>query len=449
MKFKHRNSSTILKSTIQLVDLISVLIAGYFAYYFKFNAYLLPVDYLGIVFAGIFVYLIASNQLYRSWRGGGAFSIYKRMIISWLIVINVIFTALVVTKTAEHFSRVWFFYWSVFSIFQFTIYRFFIFKALAYMSKRGINHKNILIIGHGKVQEEIVNRVKSSNWTGFDILDTISLDNISQIEAYAKQSKMDEVWICAGFQNNDSIQSVISIFRLSTASIRLFPDISDIGLLNKGQSSVLGLPALDISVSHMAGVSLIVKWIEDKCLSVAIIILISPILLIIAAAIKLTSPGPAIFKQKRHGWNGKIITVYKFRTMHHADENRPVVQASVGDSRVTPLGAFLRKSSLDELPQFFNVLLGDMSVVGPRPHAVEHNHEYMQRINSYMLRHKVKPGITGWAQINGYRGETETDYKMAARVEFDLYYIENWSLWLDLKIVIKTIPLGFFHKNAY
>jgi putative colanic acid biosynthesis UDP-glucose lipid carrier transferase len=135
--------------------------------------------------------------------------------------------------------------------------------------------------------------------------------------------------------------------------------------------------------------------------------------------------------------------------MHHADENRPVVQASVGDSRVTPLGAFLRKSSLDELPQFFNVLLGDMSVVGPRPHAVEHNHEYMQRINSYMLRHKVKPGITGWAQINGYRGETETDYKMAARVEFDLYYIENWSLWLDLKIVIKTIPLGFFHKNAY
>jgi putative colanic acid biosynthesis UDP-glucose lipid carrier transferase len=220
-------------------------------------------------------------------------------------------------------------------------------------------------------------------------------------------------------------------------------------LLNSGQTSVLGLPALDISVSPMVGFNVIVKWFEDKCLSVAIILLISPVLLIIAAAIKLTSKGPVIFKQKRHGWNGKIITIFKFRTMYYSTESDGVKQATIADTRVTPLGAFLRRTSLDELPQFFNVLFGDMSIVGPRPHAVEHNQEYMQRIDSYMLRHKVKPGVTGWAQVNGLRGETDTVDKMIARVDHDLYYIENWSLWFDLSIIAKTIVTGFINKNAY
>jgi putative colanic acid biosynthesis UDP-glucose lipid carrier transferase len=170
----------------------------------------------------------------------------------------------------------------------------------------------------------------------------------------------------------------------------------------------------------------------------------------IAIGVKLTAPGPVLFKQLRHGWDGKPVKVYKFRTMVvHSEEGGQVTQACKGDSRITPFGAFLRRTSLDELPQFFNVLQGRMSIVGPRPHAIAHNEEYKDQIDEYMLRHKVKPGITGWAQVNGWRGETDTLEKMQKRVEYDLYYIDHWSLWFDLKIIFITLFKGFVGKNAY
>jgi putative colanic acid biosynthesis UDP-glucose lipid carrier transferase len=183
--------------------------------------------------------------------------------------------------------------------------------------------------------------------------------------------------------------------------------------------------------------------------SSAALLALSPLLLLIAVAVRLTSTGPAIFKQDRYGLDGKQIGVYKFRSMKVLENSDNVVQATKGDARITPLGAFLRKTSLDELPQFFNVLRGEMSVVGPRPHAVAHNEHYRNRVAFYMLRHKVKPGITGWAQINGWRGETDTLDKMEKRVEFDLHYIRNWSLWWDVKIIIKTLFKGFGGKNVY
>jgi len=193
-----------------------------------------------------------------------------------------------------------------------------------------------------------------------------------------------------------------------------------------------------------------VKWFEDRIVASLILVLISPILLGVALAVKFTSKGPIIFKQKRHGWNGEEIEVYKFRSMYVHDESKGhVTQAKKGDSRITPLGAFLRRSSLDELPQFVNVLQGRMSIVGPRPHAVAHNMQYRELIPRYMLRHKVKPGITGWAQVNGLRGETDTVEKMEARVQADLFYIENWSLWFDLRIIFLTVFKGFFNTNAY
>ncbi|HIE54086.1 MAG TPA: exopolysaccharide biosynthesis polyprenyl glycosylphosphotransferase, partial [Chromatiaceae bacterium] len=170
----------------------------------------------------------------------------------------------------------------------------------------------------------------------------------------------------------------------------------------------------------------------------------------IAMGVKLSSPGPVLFKQKRHGWDGKPIRIYKFRTMKvHEEKEGQVTQAKRGDPRITPFGAFLRRTSLDELPQFFNVLQGRMSIVGPRPHAIEHNELYKDQVDAYMQRHRVKPGITGWAQVNGWRGETNTLEKMEKRVEYDLYYIENWSLWFDLKIIFLTLFRGFVHKNAY
>jgi putative colanic acid biosynthesis UDP-glucose lipid carrier transferase len=180
-----------------------------------------------------------------------------------------------------------------------------------------------------------------------------------------------------------------------------------------------------------------------------ILVLISPILLALAVGVKLSSPGPVIFRQRRNGLDGEEIMVYKFRSMRVQDNGSVVKQATKGDSRITPFGAFIRKTSLDELPQFINVLQGRMSIVGPRPHAVAHNEEYRRLIKAYMVRHKVRPGITGWAQVNGLRGETETIDKMQARVEYDLEYLRNWTLGLDLQIIIRTIRLVIFDRNAY
>jgi putative colanic acid biosynthesis UDP-glucose lipid carrier transferase len=192
-----------------------------------------------------------------------------------------------------------------------------------------------------------------------------------------------------------------------------------------------------------------VKRVTDIVLSSIILVLISPVLLAVAIGVKMSSPGPIIFKQRRTGLDGKEILVFKFRSMVTQDNGPVVKQATKNDSRITPFGAFIRKTSLDELPQLFNVLLGSMSLVGPRPHAVAHNEEYRKLVQAYMLRHKVRPGITGWAQVNGFRGETDTVEKMAARVQYDLEYLRNWSLALDLKIIARTVRVLFFDRNAY
>jgi putative colanic acid biosynthesis UDP-glucose lipid carrier transferase len=215
-------------------------------------------------------------------------------------------------------------------------------------------------------------------------------------------------------------------------------------------SEVAGHYAIDLSVSPMSGMSRFVKRSEDIIIGTLISIMILPVCLGIALAIKLTSPGPILFKQHREGSNGRRFKVYKFRSMRvHQEEAGQVTQAKKNDSRITPIGAFLRRTSLDELPQFYNVLQGRMSIVGPRPHALAHNEQYKELVESYMRRHKVKPGITGWAQVNGLRGETDTLQKMQRRVEYDLWYIDNWSLWLDLKIIVLTVFKGFINKNAY
>ena len=191
------------------------------------------------------------------------------------------------------------------------------------------------------------------------------------------------------------------------------------------------------------------KRISDVVLGTIILILISPLLLAVAIGVKLSSPGPVIFRQRRNGLDGDEIVVYKFRSMTSQDNGAVVQQATKNDPRITPFGAFIRRTSLDELPQFFNVLQGSMSIVGPRPHAVAHNEQYRRLIKAYMVRHKVKPGITGWAQVNGHRGETETIEKMQARVEYDLEYLRNWSLGLDLQIIVRTIRLVFFDRHAF
>ena len=235
----------------------------------------------------------------------------------------------------------------------------------------------------------------------------------------------------------------------TTASLYFVPDVFGISIIQGRLQDMNGVPVVGICETPFTGTNELVKRASDIVLGSIIVVLISPILLGLAIGVKLSSPGPAIFRQKRNGLDGEEIIVYKFRSMRSQDNGTVVKQATKGDSRITPFGAFIRRTSLDELPQFINVLQGRMSIVGPRPHAVAHNEEYRRLIKAYMVRHKVRPGITGWAQVNGYRGETETIDKMQARVEFDLEYLRNWSLGLDLQIIIRTIRLMIFDRNAY
>jgi putative colanic acid biosynthesis UDP-glucose lipid carrier transferase len=210
-----------------------------------------------------------------------------------------------------------------------------------------------------------------------------------------------------------------------------------------------GVPVVGICETPFTGTNELVKRISDIVLASIILVLVSPLLLIIAIGVKLSSPGPAIFRQRRNGLDGGEIMVYKFRSMRSMDDGDVVRQATKGDPRITPFGAFLRRTSMDELPQFVNVLQGRMSIVGPRPHAVAHNELYRQLIKAYMVRHKVKPGITGWAQVNGHRGETDTVEKMQTRVEYDLEYLRNWSLGLDLQIIARTVKVVLLGNNAH
>ena len=246
------------------------------------------------------------------------------------------------------------------------------------------------------------------------------------------------------------VLNLMDALRDSTASVYFVPDMFMFDLINARFDHVNGVPVVSIRDTPYFGVRGMLKRLSDIVLASVILVLISIPMAIIAVGIKLTSRGPVLFMQRRYGLDGEEIRVYKFRSMTVAEDGDQVVQAKKNDQRVTPFGKFLRKTSLDELPQFINVLQGCMSVVGPRPHAVAHNEMYRKVIKGYMIRHKVKPGVTGWAQVNGLRGETETLDKMAARVEYDLEYIRNWSLMLDLWIILKTVRVVFVSdKNAF
>ena len=275
------------------------------------------------------------------------------------------------------------------------------------------------------------------------------LGGLKDVAEYIRQHGIREVFITLPLGSQPRIVQLLEGMQGTTASIFFVPDVFGISIIQGRLQDINGVPVVGICETPFTGTNELVKRVSDIVLATLIIVLISPVLLALAIGVKLSSSGPVIFKQRRNGLDGEEIIVYKFRSMV-AQDNGPVVrQATKNDPRITRFGAFLRRTSLDELPQFFNVLQGHMSIVGPRPHAVAHNEEYRRIIKAYMVRHKVKPGITGWAQVHGHRGETDTLEKMQARVEYDLEYLRNWSLGLDLQIIVRTIRLVFFDRNAY
>ena len=275
------------------------------------------------------------------------------------------------------------------------------------------------------------------------------LGALKDVAPYVRAHGIKEVFITLPLGSQPRILELLESVQGTTASIFFVPDVFGISIIQGRLQDMNGVPVVGICETPFTGTNELVKRISDVVLAVLILVLISPLLLAIAIGIKISSPGPVIFRQRRNGLDGGEITVYKFRSMTTQDNGDVVAQATKDDPRITPFGAFLRRTSLDELPQFFNVLQGRMSIVGPRPHAVAHNEQYRELIKAYMVRHKVKPGITGWAQVNGLRGETETIEKMKARVEYDLEYLRNWSLGLDLQIIVRTVRVLFFDRNAY
>lgn len=265
----------------------------------------------------------------------------------------------------------------------------------------------------------------------------------------ARAGELDEVYIALPMIAKDRIRYLLDELSDSTVNTFLVPDLYTYNLSVSQIKTIDGVQTFSVFSSPFGGVGALVKRVEDLLIGSVITLLISPILVAIAIGVKLSSPGPVLFKQDRYGLGGKKIKVWKFRSMKVMENDAVVTQATKNDPRVTRFGAFIRRTSLDELPQFLNVLQGSMSIVGPRPHAVAHNEQYRQIVDNYMIRHKIKPGITGWAQINGYRGETDTLDKMEKRVRYDIQYMQNWSLWLDLKIIFLTIFKGFVSETAY
>jgi len=276
-----------------------------------------------------------------------------------------------------------------------------------------------------------------------------NLGTLSRLADFARAQRVDVIYVALPMASQPRILRLLEDLRDTTASIYFVPDIFVSDLIQARVDSIGGLPVVAVCETPFYGFNGAVKRVSDVVLSIFILAVISPLMLAIAIGVKLSSPGPVLFKQRRYGLDGRKIVVYKFRTMTVAEDGDVVRQATRNDRRITRLGAFLRRTSLDELPQFINVIQGRMSVVGPRPHAVAHNEIYRKLIRGYMIRHKVRPGITGLAQVMGWRGETQTVEKMKGRIEHDLQYLRSWSLLLDLQIILKTVVVVLARQNAY
>jgi putative colanic acid biosynthesis UDP-glucose lipid carrier transferase len=275
------------------------------------------------------------------------------------------------------------------------------------------------------------------------------IGSVDQLADFVRQNGTDIIYIALPPSLHANIMALLDDLKDTTASIYFVPNFFMADLIQARIDEIDGMPIVAMCETPFSGYNGFIKGISDKVIASIILCLVFPLLIILAIGVKLSSPGPILFRQRRYGLDGQEIMVYKFRSMNVVEDGPSIVQAKANDKRVTPFGKFIRKTSLDELPQFINVLQGRMSVVGPRPHAISHNELYRKLIKGYMVRHKVKPGITGWAQVNGYRGETETVESMQKRIDFDIEYLKKWSLGLDIKIILKTVFLVFKDAKAY
>ncbi|MBT3191369.1 MAG: undecaprenyl-phosphate glucose phosphotransferase [Verrucomicrobia bacterium] len=424
----------------------------------RFNEYAI----FGMASALAFLFFSEIAHLYRSFRGEPPSREYSTIWRTWLLAFGMPLVFGFVTKRTAFYSRIIITIWFFFAPFIICIQRSLTRHLLRTVRRMGVNYRRACVCGAGEQADALIRTIReapemgirltgiyesSAPGTGDDNTRTGSLDDMIRA---AQSGDLDIVYLAFPIHEMPRVKDIINSLADSTVDLYVVPSFETFHLFQSPVTVVGNTPALCVFDTPLQGVDGMVKRMEDLALgSIALGLALLP-MVCIGILIKLTSRGPAIFKQHRYGVDGREIIVWKFRTMAVCeDSSRQIAQAQKEDARITPIGRVLRRTSLDELPQLFNVLQGRMSLVGPRPHAVAHNEEYRKLIHGYMLRHKVRPGITGLAQIRGWRGETKTLEKMEKRVESDLEYIRGWSLSLDLKILFLTLFVGFRHQNAY
>lgn len=400
--------------------------------------------------------LLPHCGLYRMDLPGAPRALLARLLAAWLCLLAGCVLAGLLLEQAPRLTLLWLGHWLLLAL---------PLMWLLHMAARGagLSPARVLVIGQAGASQTLYQRHRQAGASPYRITALCLTDGASataaagveqiarssQVPAYVGTHAIDQIWIVLPLSDAAAIARLQHLLRNTMVHIRWLQDLRDLQVLNVSGSTLYDFPVLDLNCMKTSAAGQLQKYLFDKAFALLTLVLLAPLMLLIAVAIRCESSGPALFIQPRIGLNGRQFMLYKFRSMHrHAD--RPTLQqAARDDPRVTRLGRWLRRTSLDELPQFFNVLLGDMSVVGPRPHAVSHTELYCRQLDVYMVRHRAKPGITGWAQINGARGETDTLDKMIRRVQLDLYYLQHWSLWLDLRIVLWTACKGWTGNNVY
>ena len=417
---------------------------------------------VGLVAVGIFNLIAEFLGLYRNWRGIAFSREATCALIAWMLSLIALaalgrFTAYS-TEISGTGLLLWFSVSPVLSLTFRSLYR----TTIRWMIRKGIRTRKFAVAGLNDLGTQLVSSIEDSPDLGYEFVgyfddrgderqdrEGAALGSIGELVEKTKSGEIQVVFITIPMRAEDRIRGFISQLSDTTASVYIVPDLFVFQLLHSRWTEVQGLPVVSVFENPLYGIDGVMKRCVDLVLAATLLMICLIPMMIIAALVKITSSGPVFFLQSRYGLDGKAIKVWKFRTMTCCEDGNVVTQAKKDDQRITLIGGILRRTSLDELPQLFNVLMGNMSLVGPRPHANAHNEYYRKEIEGYMLRHKVKPGITGLAQVNGCRGETETLDKMERRVFFDHQYIRNWSIWLDLKILFRTFGVVFNQQNAY
>ena len=456
-----------ISNTIQpALDGLAVLGVGYWL--IDANIGLLTADYIImlLLLMGALAVVYDHYAIYRSNTSFTlkAFVMFKAWTASFAFLIMMAF----LTKKSEDFSRLLMAQYYVLGFAAQMLLHLAMHSLQKTLLKHAHQPENAIIIGTGKLANYLFQKISGNPWLGERVLGCVpigeedaaaqpaepgrlppTLGHLSELDDLIDRHNINTAYFVTPLDGSKVIEELYFKLLDKHVAVHWVPDIFSLRLVNHSVREIAGIPILTLSETPLTGTRLVLKTLEDFVLSVLILILIAPLLGLIAIAIKIDSRGPVFFRQQRMGWNGRIFRIWKFRSMVvHQPKDGVIKQAEKNDSRITRVGAFIRRTSLDELPQVFNVLMGEMSLVGPRPHAIQHDEEYSRRIDEYFARHNIKPGITGLAQVRGHRGETRDIEQMIQRIESDIEYINNWSVWLDLSILVRTTA-AFTGKHAY